>query len=175
MIKFLQLNKNIAGCLQNCTGHGICKISNLDLSDVFCDCEPNFYGQSCEYDRRICQISRPCLGTGKCIDVYNQTTLNYDYICQLHNITNITCPVNSILKSENLCECKYLYTGENCEIESEILKVIRIVKKSSSIVAYFILTFLFFLLVLNDLIELCCRNRNIKKRKQIIYKFKYHN
>ena len=137
---------DITPCLLNCSNNGVCSFEN---SNFLCKCIENYYyGNKCDLDKRFCS-SFQCFNNGECINQFNATTNTYDFECKCQFpfygrrceskidlcSTNSTCVPNQgrceINGTETICKCFSGYSGDNCEIISTKVKIVKSVKTGS--------------------------------------------
>jgi hypothetical protein len=169
--------QDMSPCLGNCSNNGQCAYS-ISLQAFTCMCFPNYNGISCSTDIRPCSY-RPCLNNGACNDITNPNTNTTTFNCSCSNMyygdlcqyevdlcTNRTCSnngmctVNSTMKNETYCDCFSLYSGADCEIESEALKTIKAIITTASIIAITTLISFYALILLMDITKYFCCVKN---------------
>ena len=170
--QYLASGQDMAPCLGNCSNNGQCAYS-LSLKAFTCMCSPNYKGVSCSTDIRPCSY-RPCLNSGVCNEMTNVTfkcacsNMFYGDLCQYKvdlckNRTcsgNGVCMVNSTMQNETYCDCFSLYSGADCEIESDVLKAIKAIISTASILAIIILISFYVLIVIMDITKYFCCIKN---------------
>jgi len=126
----LEQNKNLNGCLQNCSNNGDCLSEN---NTFVCFCRRNYEGKNCENIYNPCLVN-PCLNEGVCILLPDKINLNtLDFYCKCSDNYNgsrceekidrcekQTCSNNGYCVDENnngtSCVCKQYFSGSNCEV-----------------------------------------------------------
>lgn len=159
---------DISACLTNCSGNGECAFSGTKF---ICNCFYNYFtGTKCERDKRLCS-SFQCFNNGTCNDKINETINKYDFECdcqypyygkrctsRLNLCLNSTCISNQgmcfINGSQIMCKCYTGYSGNNCEIISTGVKVIKAVSTGSAVVAILILVSFFIFIISMDVSKL---------------------
>ncbi len=179
--KILQLlagTADITPCLANCSNTGTCV---LDISgNYICLCFQNYTGINCEKNIRPCSSS-PCMNNGECLEKESSTGL-YIFTCKctpyFHGTyceseydlcANVTCNNGRCYKkaiNETACRCFYMYEGEYCDQPSGKMKNIQTVISVSTITAIVIISCFYFLIILNDFLNLCLpKQYRMKKSK----------
>ena len=188
---------DITACLIICSNHGACKLINEKYE---CTCNDEFYGSSCDKNKKVCQTEKKCLNSGTCIDIiqsYNTSnTVEYTYKClcdeyyyglncenKINVCQNETCSSNGYCKDLNnkpVCVCFKMFNGSKCEFKSSEKVLLENVSKISTIITILVFVLLAFLIVILD-ISKCFNQQESKKffrpKKQKIYamKFVYKN
>jgi hypothetical protein len=178
MTELLQLpNKDIIGCLLNCSNKGECKYNYLN-DNYYCSCFQNYYsGYSCDIDLRKCSNNKlQCLYNGTCNNIINNNN-NYDFNCtckypyygrncqfKQNLCKGITCSNKGVCYNNETtsyyCKCFKGYSGQICEIESNQAKTIKTVNNVS---AYFSITFIVIFYASILLLDICHYWKPIKK------------
>jgi len=170
-------NNFLSICLLNCSNNGLCRVDDLN-NKSYCECNQYFTGNDCSYDLRPCSRKFNCLN-GKCINKLEIIPYDFDCKCEypwygrhcelkINLCENMTCSKQGICYSNltlPMCKCFPGYSGTNCEIKSEEMKIKQII--SNGAVAASILFFLMFTILI---IFLDCVNR--KKFKKFLSKKK---
>jgi hypothetical protein len=176
---------DLSACLANCSNQGICILNSLQ--QYICECSQYKTGKSCQSDTRPCS-SNPCLNNGLCIDTNNQT-LSFQCICPslfygIYCENKMDLCLNSSIcfnnqgyckmnGSQPVCKCIMGYSGVNCEIISSSLAVRKIIINVSAIIAFVVIAFFIFTILVFDYTKYFLMMKPIKK-KQEIKKFQYH-
>ncbi|RNA11375.1 neurogenic locus notch-like protein [Brachionus plicatilis] len=179
VIGILESTLDMTDCLLNCSGHGSCKL--IDSTKFICDCFENYAGSTCQINTLPC-ASNPCRNNSTCtIHLTNKTyscqcsannngtSLFYGKNCEykIDVCANETCSKQGVCNEKGdkaKCKCFNYYSGEKCEIESNEMKAIKTVIKTSYIIAGIILISLFLLIIGCDLSNICCKKKKNKKR-----------
>jgi hypothetical protein len=167
-------------CLINCSNRGKCLLLNKDQNVYGCICDEDFYaGKSCQIDLRPCSQSSQCLNNGTCINTHLNNTckwivpveFSFECICG-SNFYGKYCELRKEYSSKEMCsshgrvsslddsngkykcKCHVDYSGEKCEIEDTMIKIVKYAKISS--LTLFLITIGTFalLIVANDIINL---------------------
>jgi len=172
--------QDIIGCLTNCSSKGSCKSNSL-TSKFMCECNAGFAGSKCDINLNICSYF-PCLNSGQCIELSTPSS----YMCnctkyytgdrcenKIDLCQNVSCSSNGMCVDVNdtaVCKCFNLYSGENCEIKSIKLAIVKMAQTLSVIIV--ILSFVTVALF-TFVLDLKCgtKKKTPKKIKQrFIYK-----
>ena len=159
MLKFISsVDYDITACLTNCSNHGTCQKNRHQKFECFCD--PDFYGKSCEKNKKLCLKTKMCINNSTCVDVVkfdeknNKTINDFKCLCgknyfglycenEVNLCENKTCSAKGLCKiNENgqpICQCFLHYNGEDCEIKNNQLKFIELIIKTSSIISIAVL------------------------------------
>ncbi|CAF1135651.1 unnamed protein product [Brachionus calyciflorus] len=179
VLEILKFNLDISDCLINCSGNGKCKI--FDDKKYGCECFDNFAGHNCQINTLPCW-SNPCRNNGTCVNILtnktflcecssrNKTSLYFGKHCEYKGdlCQNETCSGNGVCyedENKKKCKCFNLYNGLKCENESDEIKLIKAVIRTSSILALVIILLTFLTFILIDL-------TNLSKKRS--YKIKHH-
>ena len=187
IIAIIRSEYDFSDCIVNCSNNGWCKFAGNKT--FLCECKENFIGQACQKDLRPCSYS-PCLNDGICKSNDTTSVNNQSYVCDCPELyygkncekkidvcENVTCSengncmdVNSVAK----CNCFTMYSGDNCEIESQEKETVQKVTKTTSIIAIVTLVVFYGLALLSDILDYCCSNRRhkfkrVKVRRNLIY------
>ncbi|CAF0978104.1 unnamed protein product [Brachionus calyciflorus] len=160
VINLIQTEIDLIDCFSNCSNRGSCVLKTNKR--FTCSCLDSFRGDSCQFDSRKCSLS-PCLNNGTCIDLdselKNDSFSEISYFCQCDQFhlgknceikkdicENETCSGNGYcfnFENRPKCKCYSMYLGDKCNYESNYIKTVKTMIRSSSIVAIFvIITFL---------------------------------
>lgn len=173
------LTYDITGCLQNCSNSGTC-VFNDETEKIECDCDTGFYGSSCDKSKSLCSSS-PCRNNGTCVDVAGNETGFY-CICdrryfygvncewEVDVCTNLTCKNKGICKKneetlEPECSCLKYYSGGECQVMSQTLKIIKNVISASSIIAIIIICLFYLMIIMCDVVGKKEKKKNLLKNK----------
>ncbi|CAF0853328.1 unnamed protein product [Brachionus calyciflorus] len=177
LVNILSSRTDSINCLTNCSNYGEYRYDFV-LDKFICACRENYYGSSCKFNLRPCSLN-PCLNNGNCSNININGSLNYKCQC-FDGFSGRNCEFKKEICSPEICsnkgycyysnqnpkcKCFYLYGGDKCEIELNDLKIIRIVIRTSSIIAVLIIFIIFGLLVINDILSFCCGRNSIGKKK----------
>jgi hypothetical protein len=163
LIDILQSNADINACLLNCSNQGVCKLNTQTLK-YFCECSQYFIGTSCQTDERPCSQSNKCLNNGTCINSLDLTSFTcqcpqngpfYGQYCEntINLCENVTCSLHGYcLQSQNKTKCQCLngYEGEQCELESNTIKVVKNVQWTTTIICIICIVTFIILILGND-------------------------
>ena len=154
LIDLLPSNMSVIDCLTNCTSNGLCA-KDLSQNKLFCQCFPDFEGTTCHNDKRPCS-KHPCLNQNQCNQRKSESpegVVSYNYTCncsefytgnhcevEIDQCQNRTCSAKGICTwqkntNKTKCNCYSQYEGDNCERQSDSLKTIKAVNRSTGIVA----------------------------------------
>ena len=179
---------NLNGCLQNCSSSGIC---SLNKGIIGCECFQFFSGSSCQFSTRPCATNY-CLNNGTCYDYFNNGTSTFECQCQetfygrncqlqIDVCENVTCNDHGYcLTNQTVAKCKCFtsYSGDNCEIESSYVKIVRGIQWTSSIVCFLVIVITIVLIISNDAWNYFMGNKekvlDKKKPQSVPQRFKYH-
>ena len=180
---------DISGCLVNCSSHGKCKFDYFTQM-YECGCNTFFSGKACQFDSRPCS-SGPCLNNGTCVNVNNDTSFQcecqqtfFGLNCenQINICQNKTCGGKGYCfndQNEPKCKCFTGYSGDECDLVSSQVKLVKNVQTTSSIICFIVLGTTVALIVLNDLWNYFFAAKkdktNAKNNTSQIQRFKYHN
>ena len=191
LLNILSISSNdLSGCLQNCSFSGICTYF-APTGSYICSCFSNFVGKACQLDTRPCSSS-PCLNNSTCLNNLTNGTYSFQCECldtfygincqnQINICQNKSCHAKGYCyKEENLARCKCFtgYSGDECEIESSLVKIIQNVQLTSTIICFLIMGSLITIIISNDVWNFFIgRMRLLPAKKKIkkIIRFKYHN
>lgn len=187
------VNYDLHGCLINCTKNGICLLNKA--TNLFkCECDEHYFGTACSFSKKLCDNTR-CLNSGTCQDIilFNDDIYEYNYKClcaenyygdvcenMIDLCENVTCSLNGFchLNGSLLpqCTCYQYFYGTNCEKENSYLYIVKVVIKTTSIIAIIIIIVFYSIGILIDLLNIFMP-KAIKKRKNklIVLKFRYYN
>ncbi|RNA14002.1 Eukaryotic initiation factor 4A [Brachionus plicatilis] len=171
MSSILTSNIDLTDCLNNCSNNGICKV-NSD-STFGCSCFEDFAGMDCRQDTRPCSSAIQCLNNATCIELNSTDLSGFNFKCncsknffgtRCQNLkkdlcSNKTCSKNGhcVYKADQdeiECKCFKLYSGANCEIESDEAKSIKATIKTSMIIAIIIISLTYLIFICVDLATL---------------------
>ena len=128
--------------MTNCSNNGLCKLSSGNK--YICECQDDYIGASCQINIRPCTYF-PCLNDGICNEYeidnhfYFNCTCPQKFSgdrCELFSIDklceNVTCSSKGVCEInqtslETRCKCFSYYEGENCEIETQAIVIIKFV------------------------------------------------
>ena len=159
-------NVDLNDCMTNCSNNGICVYASLQ-NKYLCQCFTYFSGSMCQIDLRPCS-ENPCLNGGLCIQNGSSIVdLSYYCICMQYYeglrcelktdiCSNETCSNHGTcidLFNTTKCKCYDLYEGVKCEFESEYLKTINKVIKSSLIIAIIAIIIFYLTFIASDLFD----------------------
>ena len=147
--ELLQKPIDISSCLLNCSNNGLCQ-SNGN-SSFYCECFEHFTEPTCQKDMRYCSQLQ-CLNNGTCDDIIDKINKKYSFNCtcsypfygqRCENRIDLCkekqCSRQGICKIVNntitVCQCFNGYSGDNCEIESTKIKIIKAISNASAIVS----------------------------------------
>ncbi|CAF1041211.1 unnamed protein product, partial [Brachionus calyciflorus] len=192
-LQLIKENIDLNNCLVNCSNKGECKLKSEDK--VECSCFENFTGEKCQYNKRVCSREK-CLNGGTCIESSNKTSpYEFDCICSQNYYgkncelmfdfcENKTCSSNGYCyfnetEKSSKCKCFNLFSGVNCEYESQEIKTIKTTIRISTFIAIGIIICVVAIFVLIDLTNFFCplKTRKLKwknetfKQKHIIQFF----
>ena len=191
MLNLFQSSIDLNVCLSNCSNNGLCWLKS---GKVECKCNHDFYGNQCQYDKRVCSENK-CLNNATCFVVQKSNLTNFEnnsFYCECKKnyygeycesaidlCENQTCSYNGNCIELNLsqkCKCFSLYEGEYCQYESASLKNIKMVITTASIIAILTLISLYLFMVIMDLTKYLIFKKKKKNQKiRIAYKFYYKN
>jgi hypothetical protein len=178
-MEMLQLNTDISQCLLNCSNNGKCAY-NPAKNSFICDCIQNYTGSLCQIDKRPCNSNKlQCMNNGECINTNNDYnfTCNCSYPfygnrCQFkQNICqNMKCTNQGICKIINntipTCYCFPGYFGDNCEISSAKVKIIKATGYAAVGVSIAFFVCLFSLIIYIDIARSLRKDDKPKKIKK---------
>jgi hypothetical protein len=167
LINILKSNADLSSCLSNCSNQGVCKLAN---QTYICECNENFIGVSCQTDARPCSQLNNCLNNGTCINSLDLTSsscecpqngLFYGRYCENRRnlCKNITCSSQGYcMQSQNLsaltqCKCLNGYNGDNCEIESNTIKIVKNVQWSATAICIAVIITFWTLVIGSDVLD----------------------
>ncbi|CAF1106482.1 unnamed protein product [Brachionus calyciflorus] len=203
IIKFLRSDIDLNSCILNCSENGYCKmhyqkIMLVEKIKLICECFDNFSGEKCELNTLPC-FKNKCKNNASCINnlkdkTYScecsagnkNKTIYYGDYCEykMDLCANETCSKNGFCidtGNEIKCICFSKFSGEKCEIESTEIKVIKMVIKTSSLLAIIFLAMTYCFMIISDFSKLFIKEkRNKQKNKyrpkiQRIQKYQYIN
>jgi hypothetical protein len=120
-------------CISNCSLHGLCKL--VGNQRFLCECDDHFHGPMCSIDLRPCSSQIECSNNRTCEHNFQSglllvSNIPISFTCKcdfLHTgqfceskinlCANETCSSNGYCNNA-VCECFYLFDGDECEIES---------------------------------------------------------
>ena len=157
--------KDLTGCLLNCSNNGICALNtNYQL---VCVCNQFYSGSACSMDSRPCS-SNPCQNNGNC--THNVETSMSAYVCSCPPLfygrncqfvkevcRNVTCSMRGVCvinESRPQCKCFSDFSGESCQITSRAFVEKTQVSQAAMYLSIAIIFFIFGLAILIDLIKL---------------------
>ncbi|CAF1090978.1 unnamed protein product, partial [Brachionus calyciflorus] len=164
LFNILSSKFDLTDCLTNCSNHGQCNYDAF-MNKLICVCHENYYGSSCKFDLRPCS-SNPCLNNGKCSNININNNLNYECQCYGDYFSGRNCEIkkdvclNETCSSKGecydfehtpKCKCFNMFSGDKCEIESNNFNIIKIVIRTSSILAIIILIIFYVLCFISDI------------------------
>ncbi len=164
---FSKYEYDLTNCLINCSNQGEC-IFSLKTNRYVCVCGSN---SSCQYNLRPC-ARYPCLNNGTCVEnsaylFKCECVLNYNgTFCENELIVctkNITCSKNGYCVKNGslpLCKCFINYFGDQCEFESNFIKIVRSVTWTSLIICLVCIASFVLIIILNDLWSWRIRQEN---------------
>ncbi len=176
------------GCLSNCSSNGICHF-NSNAATIGCNCFQNYAGTSCQTDIRPCALNS-CLNNSTCVNNSNDT-----FKCECQNnyfglncerfvdlCQNVTCMKHGycyINQTRAKCKCFTSYSGDECEIESTHVRLVKSVQWTSTLICFVSFGLSIILAILNDIwnyfIRTKAKNGKTQKTKpKKIEQFKYH-
>ena len=172
---------DLSACLINCSNQGFCKLNSLQ--QYICECNQYRTGGACQSDSRPCS-NNPCLNNATCLNVMNQTefqcqcsnpNLYYGIYCENKfdlcqnssvciNTNQGYCIVNG---TQPLCKCLMGYSGVNCEILSTELVAIKVITKTTTIIAIVVMGCFVIVVIIFDYTKyfLIKNKSNIKKER----------
>ncbi len=183
-------SSDLNGCLSSCSNNGLCKL-NSELNQFYCECYEGFGGKSCQLDLRPCSSKTSCINNSTCKDIKLSNQFDsdgnqmYSFECtcvehyfgdhcqsKVNLCLNKTCSNKGLcvdINNEAKCKCFKYYSGHECEIKSQDLKVIENAIKSTTVVALIVLCLFYSFFPINDILNRYIKiNRNkikiIKKR-----------
>ena len=166
VINILQSNSDISACLSDCSNHGICKFSKNQT--YVCECNEFFKGKSCQTDQRPCSTQmNKCLNNGTCVNSANLTSfscecplngLYYGQYCEnMRNLCeNVTCSEHGNCiqnKNETKCKCFKGFEGDECEVESSSIKLVKNFQWSSTIICIVCIVSFWIVIIGSDLLD----------------------
>ncbi len=191
LMNILESNTDVSSCLSNCSNHGVCKHSTNQT--YTCECNSNFIGVSCQTDERPCSQSNKCLNNGTCINSLDLTSssckcpengLFYGQYCEntINLCENVTCSSHGYCmqnQNKTKCKCQNGYEGDGCELESNIIKVVKKVQWTTTIICTTCIVTFIILILGNDLFNfLNVRQKNrlkdIEKKSKCLEKKFYY-
>jgi len=121
-------------------------------------------GKSCQTDERPCSQSNKCLNNGTCINSLDlisitcQCTKNgpyYGRYCEdVKNLCeNVTCSSHGYCtqsQSEIKCKCFNGFEGEHCEIESTLVKLVKNIQWTTTIICIVCILIFWIFVISND-------------------------
>jgi hypothetical protein len=188
-----QQTGDISGCLLQCSSQGQCQL-NQNTQMYECGCKTYFSGSACQYDSRPCS-SGPCLNNGTCKNVQGlNSTLSFECECQntyygtncekqIDVCQNKTCNGKGycfISQNEPKCKCFSGYSGDECDLTSATVKLVKSVQFTSSLVCFIVIGTFITMVISNDLLKICCNKKQNFKEEKLNkapkeIRFKYHN
>lgn len=187
LVSIINSKYDFTNCIVNCSSNGLCKFSSNNT--FVCECLSNYAGPTCAQDTRPCSHS-PCLNNATCLATTTALNLTltsstnstepsgYECVCaknyygtncefKVNICENVTCSGNGKCADENdvaICKCFSLYSGDQCEIESQKQKTIKQAASTTSIIAIVVLVLFYLLIVLSDVMDYCCMSAEKKSR-----------
>jgi hypothetical protein len=140
-------NGSITGCLRQCSSQGQCQLNQITQM-YGCVCDTYFSGSACQYDSRPCS-SGPCLNNGTCTNVQGlNSTLSFQCECQntyygtncekqIDVCHNKTCNGKGYCfnsQNEPKCKCFSGYSGDECELTSAYVKIVKGTQLTATII-----------------------------------------
>ena len=177
---FDEFHSDLTACLSNCSNHGVCEIdrSSLPVLRLSCSCDPDYYGEACELDRQICRSSIPCRNGAKCEEAPHlpigfrcecDASLYQGDLCEqrIDLCSNETCSDHGLCRVSNdraHCVCFPSYRGLQCQEETVERSIVRVVIRTTSIIAIIVIVLFYLIFLLNDILSYCF-NCNIAKKR----------
>ena len=190
LLDIMKNNIDLTNCLTNCSSNGKCRLN--EYQSFVCECNDHYIGPRCQASSKPC-ASNPCLNGATCFNDFtnktfkcqcmtkNDSLLFYGRNCEkkIDVCENETCSKNGIcndIDNEAKCKCFKSYSGIKCEIESQEIKLVKTVIKTSSIIAIIVICLTFFIFLSIDLLDffLNRKNKKLKKRETVII-LKYYS
>ena len=169
----LNSSYDLSGCIVNCSKKGLCKFDSIK-NKFICSCFSAFIsGYACQIDTRPCS-NNPCLNNATCVDDSNSNSYSFKCLCnefyygnfcesKIDVCQNETCSSNgNCFDSNNSPECKCfsMYSGDNCESESNELKTIKTIISITVIIAIIIIISFYIIIALMDLTRYLCNKKS---------------
>jgi hypothetical protein len=163
-LALLQSTTDLRGCLVNCSNQGICNLINQTYA---CECNANTKGISCQTDILPCSRLNKCLNNGTCINSIDLTSFTcqcpenspfYGQYCEnAKNICeNVTCSFHGYCtanQNETKCKCYNGFEGENCELELNLVKIVRFVQWTTTVICIICLIKFWFVIIGSDVLD----------------------
>jgi hypothetical protein len=153
---------DITACLANCSNQGICKLSQNQTYS--CECNANFQGKSCQTDKRPCSQSNICLNNGTCVNSANLTSFLckcngpfYGQYCEnmINLCENVTCSSHGYCTQRQNeimgCKCFQGYEGDECDVELSVVKIVKNVQWTTTIICIICVALFWVIVVGSDL------------------------
>ncbi len=174
LLSIVKSSLDFNSCLVNCSNQGQCKL-NQQTQKYLCECNKYFMGSSCQTDTRPC-LNNKCLNDATCVESsLNMTSTSSSYTCQcpsnglfygefcenrINVCENTTCSLHGyciILNQQNStlfqCKCFNGYSGDKCEIESTLKKVVTYVQWTTTIICIICFIIFWTIVIGNDLLS----------------------
>ncbi|XP_038064211.1 fibrillin-1-like isoform X3 [Patiria miniata] len=113
-----------------CMNGGQCSVSPTNPSGIICTCQPNYYGDRCQFLTNPC-TSNPCMNGGSCVSRLDG--VSFIYLCQCPaGYTGARCSIppsdpcitqpcrnggicTRVNNFQYTCQCTSDFTGDNCQ------------------------------------------------------------
>lgn len=169
LMDLMRSNIDVSACLTNCSNHGTCKLEPQATQST-CECNQNFTGVSCQSMTIPCLQSNRCMNNATCINSANFTSFTcqcpengvyYGQYCQFKRnlCENVTCSLNGYCiqnESQNEqaeCICFNGYSGKNCDIESNSIKIVKAIQWTSTLICIVALVLIWILFITVDILR----------------------
>ena len=179
---------DLSACLVNCSNNGVCLLDTITQT-YMCQCNANFVGQLCQTDTRICSTF-PCLNNSTCLDLNLNNASSFKCQCgsNFYGINcenavdlclNETCSGNGYCtsnRSEISCCCFIGFSGMQCELEKNSVKILHYVQNSSVSLCLTCIIVTICIILLNDMCSLFIakeKGKSQQKKASQIFRFKY--